>query len=110
MSESPAELATRLRAERSAVVASIASGALDIGSLGSDARAAPVKVVVLAQAVPGVGKVRSRRVLDALGIVDGARWGDLPPHVAARVVAALHEAAAAPGDGATGPAPRGPGA
>ena len=36
-----------------------------------------VKIVVLAEAVPGLGKVRARQVLDALAIAHGTRWGEL---------------------------------
>jgi hypothetical protein len=97
VSDSPADVAGRLRAERNAVVAAIADGSVAFAALRDDARAAPVKVVVLAQAVPGVGKVRSRRVLEALGVREGARWGDLPPSVAARVIAAMDQAASGPG-------------
>ncbi len=97
VSETAAELASRLRAERAALVADIEGGTVPVDDIGKDPRAAPVKVVVLAQAIPGVGKVRSRRVLDALAIADVARWGELTPAVEERVVAALKEAATAPG-------------
>lgn len=98
--DSPAAVARRLRDERSALVAAIAGGSVELGALRDDPRAAAVKIVVLAQAVPGVGKVRSRRVLGALGVLENARWGELPPVVAARVIAALDEARdASPGDG-----------
>ena len=96
MGGAAAELAGRLRAERAAIVADIEGGVLPVASIGQDARAAAVKVVVLAQSIPGVGKVRSRRVLDALAIDEAARWGELTPAVEARVVAALEEAATAP--------------
>ncbi|MHB8465526.1 MAG: hypothetical protein ACYDH6_08005 [Acidimicrobiales bacterium] len=96
VSDAPAQLARRLREERTALVAALAAGTVDIASLRTDPTAAPVKVVVLAQAVPGLGKVRSRRVLEALGVIDAARWGDLAPPVLDRVVAALLEAATAP--------------
>ncbi len=43
----------------------------------SDERLGTVKVVVLAQVVPGVGKVRSRRAMARLGIAEDARWGEL---------------------------------
>lgn len=99
-SETAEELAARLRAERAAIVEEIAAGAVAVDAIGTDPRAAAVKVVVLAQALPGVGKVRSRRVLEALAVDDGVPWGQLPPSVEARVVAALRETAAATADDA----------
>jgi hypothetical protein len=93
MSGTAADVAKRLRDERASIVAAIATGAVDIGDLQGDALAAPVKVVVLAQAVPGVGKVRSRRALESLGVDDSERWGDIDPAMTDRIVAALRDAA-----------------
>jgi ribosomal protein S13 len=73
------------------LVASVTDGSLDLAELSPGSAADLVKVVVLAQAVPGVGKVRSRRVLDALGVIPEARWGDMTAPLQARVVAALAE-------------------
>lgn len=94
-----AQLASEVRTHRQQLVDAVASGALPladlIGTGGSDHGAGGVKVVVLAQAVPGVGKVRSRRVLGALGIAEGARWAELSDAVASAVVMALAAAATA---------------
>ena len=75
------------RTHRDALVEAIATGALDIRELGPDA--GPVKVVVLAQAVPGVGKVRSRRLMETLSVGPHARWGDLDGAAAAELAGAL---------------------
>jgi hypothetical protein len=89
-----AERAALLRRQRAELVAGVADGTLPLGDLVASGRADLVKVVVLAEAVPGVGKVRSRRLLDALGVVPTARWGDLVPDAARRVSDALEEAGA----------------
>ncbi len=52
-------------------------------------RVADVKVVVVAQAVPGIGKVQARRVLQELGVAEGARWADLAPDDQRRLVESL---------------------
>ena len=81
MSPSPraaaSALAEHVRASRAHLVAEIRAGrqVLDGTSAGEDLDL--VKVVVLAESVPGVGKVRARGVLDSLGIAHAARWGEL---------------------------------
>ena len=90
------------RAERRNVLAAITRGDLVPRAFTGDRRLDPVKVVALAEVVPGVGKVRARRLLGALGIAEGARWGDLGPEAQRRLAAALTAAvqpAAATGDG-----------
>lgn len=84
---SAASLAGHLRAAREELVRRISDGRLDLsaGSAGEDID--PVKVVVVAQAVPGVGKVRARQVLDRLGIDHNTRWGELGARRAALVEA-----------------------
>jgi len=84
--------AEALRARRRDLVSALAEGRIDIGDLTDPSyAAAPVKTVVLAGAVPGVGKVRSRRILAALGVADGTRWGELPVPLVAALVEALHQ-------------------
>src|SRR5579872_3687642 len=90
--------AAEVRARRRELVAAVAGGAVGLAELASEQGADEVKVVVLAEVVPGVGKVRARRVLTALGIPDGARWGDLTPERSAALAAALDEIR---GDGAS---------
>jgi S13-like protein len=93
---SPSDTAAHLRTARRRIVEGLSSGDIRLGDLiGTDDDGAEwTKVVVLAEAVPGVGKVRSRRVLEAVGIADGTRWGELPRTTAAALVAALEAAAA----------------
>jgi len=89
----PSRTAARVRQQRASLVADLTSGALDVRALGNETRAPLVKVVVLAEAVPGVGKVRSRRILAALDVAPEARWGELDPDLAGRVIDALVSAA-----------------
>jgi hypothetical protein len=73
--------ARSLRVYRDWIIDEVASGAMSIAELleedDRDERLGTVKVVVLAQAVPGVGKVRSRRAMAGLGVAEDARWGEL---------------------------------
>lgn len=85
--------AAAARARRAALLAEVASGQLPPEHLDQDPRAADVKAVAIAETVPGVGKVRARRVLDGLGVAASALWGDLP----ARQRHALTEALTADG-------------
>jgi hypothetical protein len=65
------------RQRRASLIAALASGQLALEDVDSDGRAAEVKAVVIAESVPGVGKVRARRALDGLGVPPSAQWGDL---------------------------------
>jgi len=107
-----ATIAERIRRDRAQLVAELASGSLDPVDLVAPGpaavRAGPVKAVVVAQAVPGVGKVGSRRVLAGLGVTEDARWGDLAPALAARLVTALVAAAEARRAEAAAPVADGP--
>lgn len=73
--------ARSLRVYRDWIIDEIASGAMSMAELleedDTDERLGTVKVVVLAQVVPGVGKVRSRRAMARLGLAEDARWGEL---------------------------------
>ena len=75
--------ARHLRIYRDWIIDEIASGAMSIADLleedDTDERLGTIKVVVLAQVVPGVGKVRSRRTMAQLGIAEEARWGEVEP-------------------------------
>lgn len=99
----PAAMASDLREHRQRLVAAISTGTMRVADVivDRDLRTSQVKVLTLAEAVPGVGKVTSRRLLSALGIADGARWGELTEPAARRVVAAIEEAGAATGGGAS---------
>ena len=72
--------AEHLRAVRAATVDAIRAGSLRLDALDEGPvshEVDQVKIVVLAEAVPGVGKVRARHVLDSLAIAHGTRWGEL---------------------------------
>ena len=83
------EFAARFRQARDDLVAAIANGQLAIDAVGNDRRSGPVKVVALAQVVPGIGKVRGRRILEALGIAESTRWGELSAAQHEQLVLAL---------------------
>jgi hypothetical protein len=90
-------VAARIRRDREQLVAELSDGTTGVTALigpTADPRAAAVKVVRLAEAVPGVGKVRSRRLLEDLGVPPEARWGELTPAAVLAVVRALEEASA----------------
>jgi hypothetical protein len=70
-------VADAARQRRASLIDALASGALTLADLDGDERAGEVKAVVIAEAVPGAGKVRARRALDALGVPGSALWADL---------------------------------
>jgi hypothetical protein len=96
------EAAAALRSRREELVRSIAGGTLRLPDLVGDDDAGPVKVVVLAEAVPGVGKVRSRHILEAMGVDPGTRWAELGTELAGRVAGALELAVTDGGASPTG--------
>lgn len=66
----------------------IANGSLSVAqvmSMGDDDRTY-VYVVKALEAVPGIGKVRARRILEELGIGEQVRLGDLSASQRERVV------------------------
>ena len=73
--------ARSLRVYRDWIIDEVASGAMSMTELldedDRDERLGTVKVVVLPEAVPGVGKVRSRRAMARLGVAEDARWGEV---------------------------------
>jgi S13-like H2TH domain len=96
-------LAEQQRVRRREVLATITRGDLAPSAFGGEDGLDPVKVVAVAEVVPGVGKVRARRILAALGIAEGTRWADLGPDGQRRLAAAPSEAVAdrpPPGAGA----------
>lgn len=80
-----ASLAGDVRAAREELIRQIGAGRLALTDASAGDDIAAVKVVVVAQAVPGVGKVRARQVLDRLGIDHNLRWGELGARQAALV-------------------------
>jgi hypothetical protein len=90
----------RMRALRARLVSEVASGALTIdGLLARDPTSAgreTIKVVVLAEKVPGVGKVRARRAMAELGIPEDARWGEIDAAALRALWSLMAEAATRP--------------
>jgi hypothetical protein len=74
-------IAEQMRLHRAWLVGEVASGAMTLEGLLTEQAKSPwcatVKVVVLAERAPGVGKVRARRAMEELGISEDARWGEL---------------------------------
>jgi hypothetical protein len=89
-------VAEETRQRRRDLVAAIATGDVTPGGIADDERAADVKVVVLTEVVPGIGKVKARRIMSDLGVTGAARWGDLTPEQVSRLVDALTTAGAPP--------------
>jgi hypothetical protein len=87
--EDARRVAEMIRAERREVVDAVTRGDLRPDAFADDPRVGGVKVVALAQVVPGVGKVRARRMLEELGVAAGLRWGDLRPDEQRRLAAEL---------------------
>jgi hypothetical protein len=92
--------AARMRSYRDWLVDEVASGAMTLEDLlaeqARDADGATVKVVVLAQKVPGVGKVRARRAMAEVGVGDDARWGEIDEVVLRALWSAMADAATLP--------------
>jgi predicted Na+-dependent transporter len=77
-----ASIAARsLTSHREWLIAEIEAGDMGLAELRDaeehDSRVGTIKVVAIAQAVPGVGKLQARRAMGALGIPPDARWGEL---------------------------------
>ena len=89
-------VAAETRQRRRDLVAAIATGDVTAAGIADDERASDVKVVVLSEVVPGIGKVKARRIMSDLGVTGAARWGDLTPEQVSRLVDALTTAGAPP--------------
>jgi hypothetical protein len=83
--------AAAARERRAALVSALASGALAVGDVDHDKRAGDVKVVVIAESVPGIGKVAARRILSTLGVPPSALWRQLSAAQRAALAAALRD-------------------
>ena len=74
-------VAEQMRAQRARLVEQVSAGATSIDGLlaeqGSERGPARVKIVALAEKVPGVGKVRARRAMASLDIAEDARFGEI---------------------------------
>jgi hypothetical protein len=91
-----------MRTHRAWLLEGVAAGTMTLdGLLDDDERTAPVgsgtvKVVVLAEKVPGVGKVRARRAMETLGIAEDARFGEVDEAVLRDLWVAMADAAGRP--------------
>jgi len=97
--DSARHVAHEMRAERTHLVEDIRRGDVGPARFLDDARVSEVRVVVLAEAVPGVGKVQARRIIDALGIDGRVRWAELSGDEVRRLVDALTGADGPPAAG-----------
>lgn len=83
----------QLRQRIEAVVADVAGGRCTLADVFersvTDEPCRVVYLVKIAEAVPGVGKVRARRVLAEHGCAERTRVGEVSTDVRARLVAAL---------------------
>ncbi len=69
------EKAAQARAARADIKARLKMGSLSLAEAldSSDTNVAKLKVVSLLESLPGVGKVKARRVMDEIGIADNRR-------------------------------------
>jgi hypothetical protein len=93
-------IAEQMRLHRSWLIAEVASGAMTLDGLFAEqakpGRCETVKVVVVAEKVPGVGKVRARRAMTEVGIAEDARLGEVDPSVLRVLWSAMADAATRP--------------
>jgi hypothetical protein len=92
--------ARKIREHRDWLIGEVASGALSLDGIfeqdDRDRRSGMAKVVVLAEKVPGVGKVRARRAMGELGRPEDARWGEVDRSTLRELWAAMADAATRP--------------
>jgi hypothetical protein len=91
--------AAAARERRAALIRALASGAITVDDVGRDERAGDVKVVVIAESVPGVGKVVARRTLGTLGVAPSTLWRQLSEAQRAALAEALRAAGSPPAAG-----------
>jgi hypothetical protein len=88
--------AAAARARRQDVVADVGAGRIDLAAVLAarhDPLVAPIKLVVVVQAIPGVGKVLARRALARLQLED-RRLAELTDAEAVALLTALRPGAA----------------
>jgi S13-like protein len=83
--------AAESRKATSAALAELKGGAMTVADAlsGEDARLARAKVVRVLLAVPGVGKVRARRLMTAAGVAETRRVKGLKPRQRADLASLL---------------------
>ena len=83
----------RLRHDLESLIKRVSDGNITLAQVLAlsehDTTAQFVYLVKIAEAVPGVGKVRARRALESLGYGERTRVGDVPPARHAQLVDAL---------------------
>jgi hypothetical protein len=69
------EKAAKARAERAELKARLKNGSVSLAEVldATDAAAAKLKVVTLLESLPGVGKVKARKIMVDIGIADNRR-------------------------------------
>jgi len=92
--------ARAMRDERARLLQEVAAGRITVDGLLDQchvSRNCPtVKVVVVAEKVPGVGKVRARRAMEQLGIAEDARLGEVDDTTVRALWATMADAATRP--------------
>lgn len=82
-----------LRADLEALIASVANGQTSLADVLQRSKSEDVcsfvYLVKIAEALPGVGKVRARRVLEARGFGERTRVGEVPDDSRSALVEAL---------------------
>ncbi len=73
--------AAEIRSVRADVVAAVADGSAALGGVfersADESMVSDIKILTVLEAVPGVGKVRARRLLEAVGIPESHRIDQL---------------------------------
>ncbi len=69
------EKAAQARAERAELKGRLKNGSITLAQVldATDPAAAKLKVVTLLESLPGVGKVKARRIMEEIGIADNRR-------------------------------------
>lgn len=69
------EKAAQARAERAELKGRLKNGSITLAQVldSSDPAAAKLKVVTLLESLPGVGKVKARKIMDEVGIAENRR-------------------------------------
>jgi hypothetical protein len=84
---------SELRGGLESLIASVASGEVSLDAVLQRSEhemvCGFVYLVKIAEALPGVGKVRARRVLESQGFGERTRVSDVPPAARAALVGAL---------------------
>ena len=85
------EKAAKVRAERAEVKNKLKIGSMSLSEAlaSSDEAVSKLKVVSLLESLPGVGKVKARKIMDDIGIADNRRVQGLGPQRRAALLETL---------------------